>query len=428
MMIRRAMPGLMLLLGALAAPTAAEACGGCFNPPTAVQVVTDHRMVLSLSRDRTILWDQFQYSGRPEDFSWILPIQNGGSVVVEEADNLFLTAVDALTAPLVTRPTAPLGFCPTGGLGFGSADTSAPSVRGGANGVSVINDRVVGPYQVVTLAATDPMALRTWLTSNGYAIPAAVSPVIDHYVSQRMDFIAVRLRPSEGVTRMKPLRVIMPGYVPTLPLRMIAAGVADKVGLSLVVLSDGRVEAQNFTNAEVRDADLTYDFSNPTNPATDFLNAFNRINAANAGRAWVTESATQLYQTQIDSLMTNCFDPNTFAPISNCTQDSRVGTLDTRVAFQSFGSAAYATRMRADFAATALERDLVLAASDRGARARNYNYGNVRNTPPDPCASPHSDFQGCSARGGNDSTAASLCVALGLIAARAARRRRPSDR
>jgi hypothetical protein len=89
---------LLALTAALAAPAPAAACGGCFHGPTTVQVVTDHRMVLSLSRDRTVLWDQFRYTGRPEEFSWILPIRNGPGVIVEEAQNVFLTAMDDVSA------------------------------------------------------------------------------------------------------------------------------------------------------------------------------------------------------------------------------------------------------------------------------------------------------------------------------------------
>ncbi len=421
-MIRRAALGMILFTGALAAPLAADACGGCFNPPSAVQVVTDHRMVLSLSREQTVLWDQFRYSGNPADFSWILPIRSGPDVVVEEADNLFLSAMDNLTAPLITRPQAPIRFCSSGGFAFGSADTASPSAREG-NPVTVYNERVVGPYSVVTLGSTDPMALRNWLTSNGYAVPPAVVPIIDHYVSLSMDFVAVRLRPNATVSQMKPLRVITPGYNPTLPLRMIAAGVADKVGIELVVMADSRVEAMNFPNAEVREQDLRYDFDSPTDPARDFLNAFNRINAAQGGRVWLTESTQTLYLSQIEQQMRSCADPATMAPQA-CEPDSRVSPLDTRVAFRNFGDTVYVTRLRADLASAALDRDLVLASSDRGARSRNYTYGVIVNTPPDPCASPHSDFEGCSARGGNASTAGAVCAALALIAARARRRRR----
>ena len=34
-----------------------------------------------------------------------------------------------------------------------------------------------------------------------------------------------------------------------------------------------RIEAMNFPNGEITESSLTYDFNNPTNPATDFLNA-----------------------------------------------------------------------------------------------------------------------------------------------------------
>ncbi len=421
-MIRRAALGLVLLAGALGAPRAVDACGGCFNPPTAVQVVTDHRMVLSLSRDRTVLWDQFRYSGRPEDFSWILPIRNGPGVVVEEADNLFLATMDNITSPLVTRPVPPSSFCSSGGGLFGGASTAAADRGSNEGQVNVYNERVVGPYQVVTLGSEDPMALRNWLTGNGYAVPPAVVPVIDHYVEMRMDFVAVRLRPSAEVSQMKPLRVITPGYNPTLPLRMIAAGVADKVGLVLMVIAESRIEAMNFPNGEVREADLRYDFDSPTDPARDFLNAFDRVNRANGGRAWVTESASSVNRYAVELRMRSCFDPQTGVS-SSCEADPRVNPLDARVAFENIGDNAYVTRLRADLASTALDRDLQLAASDRGARQRSYNYGVVVNTPPDPCASPHSNFEGCSARGGDTTTAGAVCAALGLVAARASRRR-----
>jgi hypothetical protein len=51
--------GMVFALAALAlvgAPSAAEACGGCFGPSQTVQVVTDHRMVMAIHSDETILW------------------------------------------------------------------------------------------------------------------------------------------------------------------------------------------------------------------------------------------------------------------------------------------------------------------------------------------------------------------------------------
>jgi hypothetical protein len=48
----------------------AAACGGCFGPPTEKNdVVTDHRMVLSVSPQQTTLYDQIRYSGQPSAFA-----------------------------------------------------------------------------------------------------------------------------------------------------------------------------------------------------------------------------------------------------------------------------------------------------------------------------------------------------------------------
>src|SRR5947208_16783776 len=102
--------GLVMVLvatGLLSRATEGRACGGCFSPPGAVQIVTDHRMVLSLSSVQTTLWDQFGYRGDPAEFSWVLPIHNGPEVQVAVADNTFLALLDNLTAPVVALDRNP---------------------------------------------------------------------------------------------------------------------------------------------------------------------------------------------------------------------------------------------------------------------------------------------------------------------------------
>jgi glycogen synthase len=68
-MLKRALLALSLVL----APRPAAACGGCFGPPAQPTLVTGHRMAFAISETQTVLWDQFQYQGEPEDFSWVLP-------------------------------------------------------------------------------------------------------------------------------------------------------------------------------------------------------------------------------------------------------------------------------------------------------------------------------------------------------------------
>ena len=93
----------------------AKACGGCFVPPTENTVVTGHRMAMALSKDRTVLWDQIDYSGDPTEFSWVLPVKPGA--ILELAHNAFFQTLDAGTSTTVAQPNP---NCFGSGDGFGS--------------------------------------------------------------------------------------------------------------------------------------------------------------------------------------------------------------------------------------------------------------------------------------------------------------------
>ena len=116
-------------IAALAAATAsalvappARACGGCFHPPTQATVVTGHRMVFSVSQQQTVLWDQIEYSGSPEDFAWILPVRSGATVQLSHEE--FFAALDAITNTVITGPTASCG-----GSSSSSGAERAPAAR-----------------------------------------------------------------------------------------------------------------------------------------------------------------------------------------------------------------------------------------------------------------------------------------------------------
>lgn len=384
-MSRHLLRALSLAFGLAAlSPATATACGGCFAPPQAVQVVTDHRMVLSVSAQRTTLWDQFGYTGRPEDFSWILPIRYTERTNVSLASNEFMVAADRLTEPYLQPPPPPRPpFC-----GNGLSPSAGGAIDAGSSadaGVMVLREEVVGPYAVSIIRGTDAMAVRTWLRDNGYAVPGAIEPVIDHYTALNMDYIALRLRPGEGIDRMSPVRVTFEGNMPRLPLRMIAAGVADKVGLSLVVLASGRMEAMNFPNGELSDADFTWDWTQQNGPARDFLNAFERLNNANGGRVWLTESSTVQQRAQWLSRVSSLGGgPPRDAGVP--MGDAGVMTasdpmVDVGVAFEGLGDRATVTRLRADLLGRMLDRDLELAASSLGERSQFYRYGRELNRP-----------------------------------------------
>jgi hypothetical protein len=230
----------VMLGGALLATERARACGGCFAAPSALTTVTGHRMAFAVSDERTVLWDQFEYSGAPEDFSWVLPVLPGA--YLEASTDAWFESLETVTQ---TRVLAPSLTCAqaSGGCGLGGvSEDSAASGRGGFYGddVKVIHRGTVGPYETVTLRSTDSAALTTWLTANGYFIPPDIQPTIDAYVSEGTDFVALRLQPGLGVQQMTPVRVVTPGGDYLLPLRMVAAGVAESVKIVLYVIGEKR--------------------------------------------------------------------------------------------------------------------------------------------------------------------------------------------
>ena len=49
--------------------------------------------------------------------------------------------------------------------------------------VQVVSQSVVGPYDTVTVRASQGEALGDWLRANGYAVPAAIQPTIDAFTA-----------------------------------------------------------------------------------------------------------------------------------------------------------------------------------------------------------------------------------------------------
>src|SRR5580658_50860 len=110
---------LVTLLGAATALSAsltlerdALACGGCFTPPEESEsVITDEKMVLSVSMTQTTLYDQINYSGSPASFAWVLPIK--GTVQVGLSADVMFQVLSSLTTTEVLQPPTDCPPSPT---------------------------------------------------------------------------------------------------------------------------------------------------------------------------------------------------------------------------------------------------------------------------------------------------------------------------
>lgn len=293
-MKRLAGAALASLLTLTAGPRLADACGGCFHVPAENTVVTGHRMVVSISPEQSVLWDQIQYSGNPSEFSWVLPVKPGARV--EVASDAFFEVLEAATTISVSAPPEGCAFN-TGNdsdFGCGSDEFAFADNRGTGGleapqaGVEVINEGSVGPYDTVTLSAEDPDALKTWLADNGFVMPEEIGPTVDAYVQEGFDFIALKLSPNQGIQQMTPVRVVSPGNSVTLPLRMVAAGTGAQTDIVLYVIGEGRYQARDYENAAIPPQLVTWDFRTD---ATDYGELRLEALGANEGRTWLTSYA-----------------------------------------------------------------------------------------------------------------------------------------
>ena len=362
----------------------AKACGGCFGPPTETDdVVTDHRMVLSVSPQQTTLYDEIKYSGSPSSFAWVLPI-SGQVTIGLSADAVFDT-FDSLSAtqvspPPVTCPGPPAGCYSAAAPGAENGLNGGSATSAGGGGVDVTNSQVVGPYQTVQLQSTDPTALDNWLTTNGYAVTDAMKPVIAAYIQQGFDFLAMKLVPGQGVQSMRPVRVSFSGASPTLPLRMVAAGTGATVGITLWIVGDGRWEPANFPSFRIDDSELVWDWSQSD---SNYTTLEQQKEAAAGNATWEVQASldenTQNVQSQIQSIAqyggggigggaaTTGADNYAAIPASGSTPAETADQVeqdDLTALFTGIGSGQFRlTRLRADLAHGALANDLQLQAA-----------------------------------------------------------------
>ena len=372
----------------LAGERQASACGGCFHPPTqTVTDITDERMLLAISGAQTTLYDQIEYSGSPSNFAWVLPIH--GTVTVGLSASVLFDSIDVLTA---TQINPPAQNCPSPNCNSRSLAAGAANVAGDDSTtppVEVLAQANVGPYATVQLRSSDSGALESWLTANGYNIPAAVQPILDAYVKEGFDFLAMKLLPNQGVQAMRPVRVTTTGSSFSLPLRMASVGTGAVTGITIWVVAEGRYEPQNFPFFRIDDSQLVWDWkTNSSNYTT--LRTQKEASLKNAG--WEIESSIALSEQVLRNVILSGGQYygnglSSSAP-SDATQDYlSIGTADLtgdggdggyesaelvrdddiNTLFAGLtGSTVRVTRMRSDIAQKAMTSDLVMrAASDQ---------------------------------------------------------------
>ncbi len=343
----------------------AEACGGCFHIAQSqnATVVTGHRMVLSVSQKQTTLYDQISYSGAPGEFAWVLPIK--GTATVGLSSDLLFQLLDAETTVQIHSPEIHCGSqtCDSGAAKFAGnvSAVGVTSAGSGMNGVQVLAQETVGPYETVQLASSDPGALDKWLASHGYAVPSDVKPVLAAYVAEKFNFLAMKLVPGAGVQAMRPVRVTSAGAGPALPLRMVAAGTGATTTITLWVVGEGRYQTKSAPWFTISADELVWNWDTKS---SNYAALRQQRYDASGGVAWLVEAAKPASREVFAAAMVNAAKYNPAGSGYDAGMAPQQAQQDVDALFGSIASeSAWITRLRADLGRKAFESDLTLEAA-----------------------------------------------------------------
>lgn len=239
------LPVAVLLLSCLVSPALAD---GMFLPGpdfSAMRPSSAAQKGIMIREDADeVLLLQTTYHGPANRFAWVVPVPSKPSEMFP-AEPAFVTETFKGTEPVVvTRFNQP-------GHTVATASSSLPAAPGAeaAGGppppVQVLEEKDVGDYHAVVLAATRGDELQKWLGKNQYHLPAEAQPVLDDYVRRGWVFVALKMQEKrareQGVlTEVAPLglRFKCPAEGLVYPLTVSRVSAPPLTALLLCIIAD----------------------------------------------------------------------------------------------------------------------------------------------------------------------------------------------
>jgi hypothetical protein len=277
-----------LLAVLVATPQRAHACGGFFCSTTPIDQ-SGEQIIFSLSQSHVTAYIQISFQGQAKDFAWVVPVQVKPDISV--GSQSVFSALKGQTTPQFTVDWKfDSNYC--GGFRGGFPGAQGPTAGANAappaadKGVMVIDMKEVGPYDSVTLSATDPTALVQWLNKNGFTQPPSAEPLIKHYVQLGMFFVALKLQQDAGVGEIQPIVLDMDNPEPCVPLILTQVAAIPDMPVYAYVLSKYRAFPKNWFHVVLNERKIDW-LNNGANYKQVVTDAINEA----AGHGFVTEFA-----------------------------------------------------------------------------------------------------------------------------------------
>jgi hypothetical protein len=239
--------------------------------------VPDQRALICYTNGTERLVIETRFTGAGTNFAWVVPLP--GQPVIEEATTGLFPTLQYLFRPQIIHNVPRYYIWILLALGFIylfrwaaksvwnafviaililiAAAILLPIPKSASEGmtssissqpVSILDRKIVGVFETTTIASHDAKALQTWLSQNGYAVPANAEPVIASYVRDGWVFVATKVRrdkPDNETSTPHPLSFTFKTDKPVYPMRL--TGVDDEpLSVELYVFGPDRAEASHF--------------------------------------------------------------------------------------------------------------------------------------------------------------------------------------
>jgi Uncharacterized protein conserved in bacteria (DUF2330) len=267
--------GFLLLL-----PIGALADGKMMSAFPANVTMPDQQALIHFTNGTERLVIETRFTGAGTNFAWVVPLPS--QPVVEAATTGLFPTLRYLFQPRIIHKVPPyyVGFLMAIGsvaflyatarargwetvigllfglpfLGLSLLLLSVFAHPGGPMGsapegaVSILDRRVVGVFDTMTLTSHDPKALQNWLRENGFALSADTAPVIESYVKQGWVFVTAKVRrdlPGLQTSTPHPLSFTFKTKRPVYPMRLTGIN-NGPLSVELYVFGPGRASARHF--------------------------------------------------------------------------------------------------------------------------------------------------------------------------------------
>lgn len=273
--------GSMTLAAVAVWPQTADACGGFFCQTTPIDQ-SGENIVFDIRDGKVDAHVQIQYEGEAKDFAWVVPVHGIPNLRVG-APGLF-TWVAMRTNPqfnLQMEENSCGWFNRGGGLAETASAGQSPSAD---DGVTVLAQGQVGPYDSAIVAANDVNELATWLRDNGFNLQDSRS--LEPYVGNGYNFLALKLQQDRTAGELRPIVIEFGGSRPCIPIMLTAVAARPDMPIRAYVFAQNRAVPINYRHVLINESRIDW-----LNFGSNYTQVASRAVDEAGGQAFLTEFA-----------------------------------------------------------------------------------------------------------------------------------------